>query len=349
MKKQTMYRISVFVLLGLMVFTWRANAQAKKETSATDKITWVWNLMPIPSVISTFSMKEIPKRVAKATDGRLIIQMNQSLVGPMDAPSAMSEGRIDGGLVTTIFFSGEWPYPNVTALPFLIGNDEELKEVTYKILWDVLEKSYHKKYNLVFLGSWIYANQGIWSNRPLKIIEDFKNVKIRGHNYEAALSLKLMGATPITMPWPEVHMALQRGVMDGVITMVAVMVKSGLYKVTKYANMWPLAPAQPGAWVVNRDTWNRLPEDLKPKVKRVMREITDEIFRLGIQEGHQILNDAESEGIKVIYPNAEQIQRGKVMTAPVYKNWINRCKKTGDPGEELIKKVEALLREMRSK
>jgi TRAP-type C4-dicarboxylate transport system substrate-binding protein len=159
-----------------------------------------------------------------------------------------------------------------------------------------------------------------------------------------------MGASPVTMPWPEVYMALQRGVMDGIVTTAVGIYKSGLHKITKYANMWPLAPAQPWAWVVNGESWSQLPKDLKPKVKQVFREITDETFKIGMEEGQKCLKEGASEGnVNIIYPEASEIQKGRVITKPVYQRWLDRCKKAGDPGDELLKKVRALLSEIRSK
>ena len=68
------------------------------------------------------------------------------------------------------------------------------------------------------LSTYYFPVQIAWSSRKLASLEDLKGQKIRATSPEQIEFLKRFGANGLTVGAPEVPSALERGVVDGVLT-----------------------------------------------------------------------------------------------------------------------------------
>ena len=68
------------------------------------------------------------------------------------------------------------------------------------------------------LTTYYFPLQFAWSSKKLTSLEDFKGQKIRATSPEQIEFLKRFGANGLTVSGAEVPSALERGVVDGVLT-----------------------------------------------------------------------------------------------------------------------------------
>jgi len=132
------------------------------------------------------------------------------------------------------------------------------------------------KYNIVpFPGALEGTEFGFFTNKPLRSVTDFKGMRLRTPGMGAEV-LKELGAIPVVLPQEEIINALKKGEIDGFEFGVPVINWDLGYdsSITPYATL----PAwhQPSCiydTLVNRDAWNRLPDDLKAIFETACKEV----------------------------------------------------------------------------
>ena len=174
-------------ILGLIVSVSAVTAEAQ-EVDLT--------LVMIPGPGSTYSraVLQIPDRIAKATDGRAKITINNSLVKGTQLAPSVRDGRAQMSAVLHPYLSSGDPRMGLPHLPGLIESIEE-----YKFVWDafygkLLADIWLEKWNSVVLAEGAFCTQNLWSKTPIRTIEDFKGKKIRVNNTESAHLLNALGA-----------------------------------------------------------------------------------------------------------------------------------------------------------
>lgn len=111
------------------------------------------------------------------------------------------------------------------------------------------------------------------SKKPLTTIQD-----IEGQNWRAGTKwllrfLKSSGASPVSVPWGDVYVALETGVIDGVLTNYDALDAAKFYEPAPNLLISPaLWMANPMIYVVNLDYWESLSDDLQTSWLGVSRE-----------------------------------------------------------------------------
>src|SRR5690606_32923006 len=103
-----------------------------------------------------------------------------------------------------------------------------------------------------------------WSHVPLRETEDFVGLKYRTTGWWGEI-LRRMGVSVTTLPGGEVYPALERRVLDATeFASPAADRDLGFYEVTQYFTGPGMhQPTSALELTINRDAWNRLPDDLK--------------------------------------------------------------------------------------
>ncbi len=145
---------------------------------------------------------------------------------------------------------------------------EQRESGAFDLLSDILAKRVNAKY----LGSLhSYVGYHIYTNKKIEKLDDFKGVKIRAQPLYVPL-LKALGATPVSMPAPEIFTAMERGVVDGFMWPKVGMISWGLHEITKYVVDPPILHMG-SCTAMNLASWNKLPIDLQDVVMDAMKDM----------------------------------------------------------------------------
>jgi len=129
----------------------------------------------------------------------------------------------------------------------------------------------YKDYNCVIIGVATPAPAELFchSNKPLSTKEDLKGVKFRTMGLWAEI-LRDFQASVITVSGGEIYPAMERGVIDAFeYCGPGVDFKMGFHEITKYIGVPGIhSPLSSNLVLVNKRSWNKLPEDLKALLKR---------------------------------------------------------------------------------
>ena len=154
----------------------------------------------------------------KRTNGQIFIDYKpfSMLGGEVEVLNQLQMGALQGMGVSSVASTNLGPRFGVVNLPFLIDSFDKLdKFVANETLFAHFMNAMDHQ-GIMGLDITGYGNYGWATETPCKTIADAKKLKIR--IAEAAVNQLLYrswGFNPVVMPWPDVSIALEQGVVPG--------------------------------------------------------------------------------------------------------------------------------------
>lgn len=182
-------------------------------------------------------------------------------------------------------------------------------------------------------------------DKPITSLDQLKGMKIgvSGGGLRAERA-RALGATVVGIPTPDMYMSLEKGVIDGVLTDVDLLVSRRLGEIAKHMTLINLGGAC-FYMTMNEDTYNRLPDDLKKVVDELSGDYAKELFR------NFWLNSLENSGNKwitemggqfYVLPEEDYAKADKLLQEVDKKSWISFLSEKGLPAQEMYDKFQEL-------
>lgn len=175
--------------------------------------------------------KEYIKRfenIKKRSNGRLdiaYVPYGETPHKSTDALRIVRDGLAEMSIWYPAYSSATYPLLGAPGLPFLDPNrpDTAGAQSGADRVWAsaamVAElKRVHGLFNVIESSSGYVEPMNFYMQKPINTPADFKGQRVRIFGPELADLVNALGAVPINLPAPEVYGALQRKIMDGVIT-----------------------------------------------------------------------------------------------------------------------------------
>jgi len=249
----------------------KRHEEVKKELrtikSSDEKIKWKM-VMPWSKGLLFYDVAQhFADSVKLASGGRLDIKLFSAgeLVGAMESFDAVSKGQADIGHDWPGYWKGKnEAFVAFASVPF--GLDAEGYNIwLYERGGLEMMQELYGRYNLFALpGGNVGQELGLFSNKKASKMSDFKGMRIRTPGWYMDIMTQL-GASVSPLPGGEVYLALERGVIDAAeFSTPAINYPMGFDDITKYV-------IQPGvhqpscqcAFFINKESYNKLPDDLK--------------------------------------------------------------------------------------
>lgn len=199
--------------------------------------------------------------IKRATDAGFTVEKNEFQVLGLNLSDAL---RLVGTgafqLATTQIGSVAKDDPFLEGID-LIGvstNMDELKSAVdaYR---GVFNERLGERFGVKALAIWPFGPQVFLCNQPVNSVADLKGLKVRSFTASMSTLLEDLGATPVTLSFPEVYPALQRGVASCGVTSPTSSNTGKWPEVTSY--LYPLSVSgSVQAHIVSLDWLNKLPE-----------------------------------------------------------------------------------------
>ncbi len=270
-----------------------AGAQATKPIT----LNFV-SFAPAANVVEfQYMKKELLEKINKLSKGRLIIKVKggPEVVPPPNLGKAVKNGVIDMAAIPNAFFEDLVPGIGVTHMsPFTAA--EERKNGVYEAINKLYEKA-----GMFYLGRGEATEPGyfvMFLNKPVAKPADFKGLRLGGTTSFHG-QYKALGAVPTTLQITDYNTAMERGVVDGLVTSVYIAMAYGLQSVTKYV-------IQPGFWrssvalAVNLAKWKKIPPDLQKMMIKEMAAFETKYAAYELQQRNGIIKKFGDAGSKVI-------------------------------------------------
>lgn len=195
-------------------------------------------------------------------------------------------------------------------------NTETMKAYETKVLDD---------HGAVRVTRVFYEPMNLWFKGEFNGPADLTGMKIRAFSPEQSEFLSAMGATPVTIPGPEVYTALQRGLVDGTIIGSSAIVSFKLDEVVKTGYLTNLQQLSTGM-LASKGSIDALPEDVKAIFLEEMAAVEAEARAFIPEQEKRDVSILEGKGITIKRP-AEDVYSDlhKVAVDKVFPKWVGRA------------------------
>jgi TRAP-type mannitol/chloroaromatic compound transport system substrate-binding protein len=305
------------------------NAKAAETTSWKVQTSW-------SAGVGLATFKQWCATIKERTGGELEFKpfAAKEVVGDFE----LLDGVKSGALEAMNSFTGYWP-GKMPAAAFL---SSYLMGLRYPHEWDMFfyskgglqaARDVYGKHGLYYVGRIHHGPNIIHSKRPIRSIEDFKELKLRVPGGMIAEGFAAIGAKTTLLPGSEVFSALEKGTIEAAdFVGPAVNWNLGFQQVTKYIWMGPhglmsiYQPVDLMDFCVNLDVWNKLSPRMQQWVEDEV-EIYSRIHFAAIQkadmEAWKKFTDAGTEIHRLPAEDLEKFQR---VAVPIWFKWANKDK-----------------------
>lgn len=275
------------------------------------------------------------EQVTKKSGGKVQFQhyYNETLAKSKDQWTALGAGLFDFGNCHPFYNPSDFPLLNITETPWGITWDSTALARAYEELVKLpAVQEEIKKMNVRFIYA-INPGGSRWigtAKKPINTVDDLKGLKLRESGGYATLLSKL-GANPAAIPVPDVYDAISKGTLDGFSGPISAFTSNKFAEVCKYYNTVSVGPGE-GLWMVNLDSWNKLPKD----IQQIMTDVTKDFVAYCGPTGVQFVKDS-FEQIKqakvtiVEFPASEQAKIDKVAES-IVGDYAKELNSKGLPG-----------------
>lgn len=267
------------------------------------KVSIVAVTQPLPTQ-PQFTRVDVPvlkEGLARASNGRIEVQLSthaeRNLSGT-EIVRLVRSGQADIGASTLTTLSGDVPILDGVDLAGLapdIGMAKRIAEAMLPVVNKDLER-FGARLMLIYP----FPAQVVWCRQPFAGLADLKGRKIRTFGNSLVDFTTALGAQPVSIGFPEVYSALERGVVDCAVTGTGSGVSARWPEVTTHVSNLPISWALAG-YMVNIAWWNRLDPKVRAAVEAALAEVNERQWALGEAATRDGLDCAigKAEGCKI--------------------------------------------------
>ncbi|MDZ7856547.1 TRAP transporter substrate-binding protein [Sphaerotilus sp.] len=315
--------------------------------SAQEVTLKVHFFLPATSFANTLFIQPWCERIAKESNQRMKCQTYPSMQLGGTPPQLFEQAR-DGvaDVVWTLpgYTAGRFPSVEVFELPFMMQNPE----ATSKALWDYVEKYAPAEFKDVKPLAFHVHGDGVFhmTNKPVRTAADLKGLKLRAPTRMTNKFMALLGATPVSMPVPQVGDALSKGVIDGAVVPYEVVPSVKIQELVKFHS--ETDPAEPAFYTstfifaMNKAKYESLPADLKKVIDhnsgQALSGLIGKAFLQADAEGKKLT----AKNTTNVIPKAE-LENWKKLGQPLTDAWIADMNAKGHNGKEMLDGARALI------
>ncbi|MCA0873038.1 TRAP transporter substrate-binding protein [Seohaeicola saemankumensis] len=298
------------------------------STAAAEELKFA-NFMPAGHPYVTGAFQPFADMVAEKTGGDVTVKLfsgGELGPGPVEQYARAVDGVADLSIGLPGYTASNFPLTLLSELPGLLDEATGTKE-----LWDNIDlfKDEYRRVQLVSLWS-NAANLLYMRDKPVRTLDDIQGLKIRVPSRNAGLIVEAWGATPVSMPVPEIYNAMQTGVIDGAMIDGTATKAFKLGEVSQYLTVGLQTTISPFFIVMNRDAFRALSDDQQAAVLAAGREASDMANAVQLAVAAKgISGFAEMAGKEVITPDAEAIAAFDARAASVVAEVVKSVQAEG--------------------
>ena len=342
----TKYRRTIFILIGviaLIAFAALAGCGGDEttttaaETSTTvagDTTTTetlddtvyelsVAHIWPAGHAVQTRLLDPMAQEISDATGGRVVLTSYPGgtlLKGP-EVYEGVVTGVADMGISVYAYNAGRFPIVEAFLLPGVSWATAKASGAALTEGLQMFDAAEIKDTHVLF--SFATGPGEMLMKVPVRKLEDLSGLEIGATAGPRGDGLKLLGATPVVLPMPEVYEAQSRGVIQGVIGPYEAMTGFKLADVTDYITDTPFLYVNFFFLTMNNDKFDSLPAAYQEAITTIAQKYYEEVA-LGLFDdlNKEALEAAmATKDIEMITLDDAEQTRWKDAMAPVFDDY----------------------------
>jgi len=187
---------------------------------------------------------------------------------------------------------------------------------------------------------WLHATPGaklMTRKKAVRTLEDLKGLKICVSGATMVKVAKALGFTPVTIPTPDIYVAMEKGTIDGFIRPSELLISRKLYEVTKYVTDVDLGHDLFYV-IMNQKSW----DSQTPEVQKVLTDLSGEwAVDFTGKAWDKFDTEAEAEvkakhGVEYITLSTAEMARWKSLLVPIKNEYAAELEAKKLPGKKVL-------------
>jgi len=332
----------IFIFAAILVFIGVSSIPVTSQTLNLSG-TYNWKMTsPMPAgQDGNKGIIQFIKLMDQRTNGKVKITLYEGTLGaPGDHWDMAKNNAVQFAFTSDLYNAARMPILSMVGLP--------LEYPSPRAVWltanEWLKAGYLKELTDNFKVLYFMATDPLTlflRNKKVTTMNDFKGLKIRCGGSVQGQSVALLGATGVSMPGPDMYMAMSTGVIDGAIGGVDYAIFQKFHEVSKYALTQPLYFGI-FTLLMNKDTWNGLPPELQRLIDQTANEVSvAELDRRS--KALQDLWDTYGKKVEVYSISKEEAAKWKQAVSDVDDNYVKDVSVKGYPAREAVQLMRKVV------
>ena len=221
---------------------------------------------PSNQAFTTITGGRFRELIEEMSNGRIKFETYDAgaLVAVGGMVEAVDQGILDVGKSYGAFYTGSVPEADVeVGLPLAWNDAWQAYDAYYnRGLVDIIAEAYESRFGVKYFPAIMSLTYGIALRDEITSFDQLAGKKIRAVGVYGDFVQQLGGA-PVVVSGSELYTSMQLGTIDGVLYAAEAVAAANLQDFCKTMIYRPNWNAGVGHWLVNRNTWDSLPEDLQ--------------------------------------------------------------------------------------
>lgn len=307
----------------------------------------IHQMLPPQATIPAKAIEPWAAKVQEESGGRIKVELYPAMQlggAPPELYDQAKDGVVD--LIWTVlgYTPGRFPKSEVFELPFMTGNSEASSGAFYNY---VMANSAEEFAGVKVIALHTHGPGLFHSKDPINSLEDLQGMKVRGGSRIISDMLAQLGAEPVGMPVPQVTEALSKGVIDATTIPWEVTPSLRVSELVKNHTGFSGAEGlytQTFGFVMNMDSYNNLPDDLKAVIDANSGLETSRQFGRVMDEGDGTgLAIAVKAGNNIIQLDEAETARWREAAQPTIDQWFKDMEGLGFDGPALYEAAKAAI------
>lgn len=333
-------RLAAGLLSAALLSGTQARAQMPESLSPGPPVrfTAITQTLPTNAQYTRVDIPYLRERMQQRTGGRIEVTLSthaeRNLQGNEIVRLVRSgQAELGGGTLTTL--SGDVPILDGIDLAGLgpdIATARRIADAMLPVANRELERFGTR---IAFI--YPFPGQVIFCRTPVSSLADLRGKRVRTFGASLTDLMQALGATPVSVAFPEVYSALERGVVDCAITASGSGSTARWWEVSTHVMNLPLSWALTG-YIVNASWWNRLDPAVRGFLEGTFAEMNDRLWDLanegtrdgldcliGRQEGCRLHLLATRPMVEIVPPDSDRERLRELLQSTVLPGFVRRC------------------------
>ncbi|WP_221931049.1 TRAP transporter substrate-binding protein DctP [Telmatospirillum sp. J64-1] len=280
-----------------------------------------------PQFTTSVGARMLADKITEETENEVRVRLHLAgtlQISTSDITSAVAQNVVQMG--DDLFFTGNVPIGALLKLPFLIQTEEEFRKAS-EVLQPYVEKAYADR-GIVLLAGYAYPMQYVWARKEIPSISAISGMRLRVASPEQGEFVRRFGGSSVSIGASEVPSALDRGVVDGILTgsvgaeLWQDMLTHGYLLGLNYNNVYIIA---------NASAFNRLSPENQEKVRAAAQEVAQWNMEKMLNEDREIIEKLDAGRMTITTPSDEELEKAVRRMKPYWDEWAR------SHGEEAVK------------
>ncbi|MCF3592838.1 C4-dicarboxylate TRAP transporter substrate-binding protein [Rhodobacteraceae bacterium LMO-12] len=328
-------------LIGAAIATMTAlPAVAQEKISAVvidgypDRSMWV-------KEFSNFFIPEVDRRLAET--GNYVMNWQENYGGSIVKPKGVLEGIQLGlgdiGIVTTIFHSSKLPSQGLASVtPFVSSDARAVAKAVDEIAreFPAMQNEFSAQ-NQIYLATGVVLNSyQVFSSREVSSLADLEGMKVAGAGMDLRYLEGINNAAGVSGGLTDFYNMVQTGLVEAALLWPEAAATFKISEVAPYMLRADIGAANSKTVTVNKDYWDKLPEEVKGVLKAVAIDYRDHLAGMAMDRADAAEKAYVAAGGTIINVSDADRKAWANAMPNIAQEWAETLNANGEQGTEIL-------------